>query len=319
MEKQTSKPPVLAKRKNPISSHKANITLEELFKLFVRRCRLKNLAQVTIDGYTNAYKYFTEWYGESLMCEDITQDLINSYILFLTEKYKPQTVNSYQFKIFPIVKFGTDEGYIKDAITFTHCVEQEQIKEIYSEEELRTLLKRPDTDSFAEYRSWVIINVLLATGIRAKELRELLIKDVDLDNGIISLSHTKNRKPRIVPVPSSLNLVLFEYLQTRNGSSEEPLFCNIYGEPMVRTTLQLSITKYCKKRGVQKHSLHLFRHTFITLSVRNGMSPILLKRITGHQSFKMLNHYYQFNITDLTEAVDSFNPLERFKGKKKLF
>ncbi len=319
MEKQTSKPPVLARRKSPVTSRKANISFEELFRLFEKECKIKGLASVTVDGYAYAYNCFVKWHKEPLTCGDITQDLINDYILYLTERYKSQTVNSYQFKLSPIIKFGTSAGYIKDTITFTHCVEQEHIKEIYTDDELKTLLERPDTKSFAEYRSWVIINVLLATGIRAKELRELLIKDVDLDNGVINLTHTKNRKPRIIPIPSSLNLILFEFLQTRNGTLEEPLFCNIYGEPMVRTTLQLSITKYCKKRGVQKHSLHLFRHTFITLSVRNGMSPILLKRITGHQNFKMLNNYYQFNITDLTEAVDSFNPLERFKGKKKLF
>ena len=49
------------------------------------------------------------------------------------------------------------------------------------------------------------------------------------------------------------------------------------------------------------------------------MSPILLQRITGHQSMKMLNNYYQFNPTDLVDVVDTFNPLEQFNLKKKLF
>ena len=242
-KKATTKPPVLSKRANPILSKKMDISLDELLNLYERECRIKNLADVTIKGYDFAFKAFMKWCNKPLSCSDITQDLINSYILYLSENFKPQTVNSYQFKISPVIKFGTKNGYIKDTITFTHCVEQEHIKQIYTDEELRTLLKRPTGNSFAEYRCWVIINLLLATGVRAAELRSILIKDVDLDNGVLSLPHTKNRKPRLIPIPSSMNLILFEYLQTRNGASNEPLFCNIYGEPLPRTTLQISITK----------------------------------------------------------------------------
>lgn len=322
MKNSTTKPPVtnLRQRKNPVNSSKANISFADLTDLFVHNCKRKNLAPETITGYSYAAKRFAEWYGENeLYCDDITQDLINDYIYFLTDNYKPQTVNSYQFKLSAVIKFGISFGYIKDNIEFTHCVEQEHIKEIYTADELKVLLKRPVSDSFAEYRDWVIINVLLATGIRAKELRELQIGDVDFDNGIINLTHTKNRKPRIIPIPSSLHIILFEYIKCRNGTHSEPLFCNIFGEPLKRTTLQLGITKYCKKRNVNKYSLHLFRHTFITLSVRNGMSPLLLKRITGHQSLKMLNNYYQFDVSDLTNVVDQYNPLTQFNPKVKKF
>lgn len=321
MKNSTTKPQVtnLKQRKNPVNSKKANISFEAMTDLFIHSCKQRQLAPETVTGYSYAAKRFQEWYSEELFCDDITQDVINDYILFLTENYKSQTVNSYQFKLSAVIKFGITNGYIKDSIEFTKCVEQEHIKEIYTNDELKILLKRPEGDSFAEYRNWVIVNVLISTGIRAKELRELLIKDVDFDNGVINLTHTKNRKPRIIPMSSALHLVLFEYVQCRNGVGDEPLFCNIFGEPLKRTTLQLTITQYCKKRNVQKHSLHLFRHTFITLCVRNGMSPLLLKRITGHQSLKMLNNYYQFNITDLTSVIDEYNPLNKFSAKVKKF
>lgn len=319
MKKRTTEP-LVRTRKNPANSKKADVSFASMTDLFLHSCKQKNLAPETVAGYSYASKRFSDWCNtENLSCNDITQDLINSYIFYLTENYKPQTVNSYQFKLSAVIKFGVSYGYIKDNIEFTKCVEQEHIKEIYSNDELNILLKRPQNDSFAEYRNWVIINVLLATGIRAKELRELLIKDIDFDNSIISLTHTKNRKPRIIPMPSSLHIIMFEYVRCRNGLPEEPLFCNIFGEPLKRTTLQLSITKYCKKRNVNKYSLHLFRHTFITLSVRNGMSPLLLKRITGHQSLKMLNNYYQFDISDLTNVVDQYNPLSQFAPKAKKF
>lgn len=314
------KEPTIRTRKNMDLSRMENIPLDELFRLYVHECRIKNLADVTVKGYEFAYKYFKDWLKRDITCDEVTQDLINEYVLHLKDRLgKPQTVNSYQFKISPVIKYGYKRGYIKDHIIFTHLVEQEHIKEIYTREELQVMLKKPEGNSFTEFRAWVIINMLLATGIRATELRELKIKNVDMENRVLNLEHTKNRKPRVIPIPSSLYFVLQEYLRVRNGAESECLFCNIYGEPLPRTTLQISVTKYCKKRGLTRYSLHLFRHTFITESVKNGMPIVFLKRITGHSSFAQLNRYYQYNPTDLVDIVDEYNPLEVLKTKQKKF
>lgn len=78
----------------------------------------------------------------------------------------------------------------------------------------------------------------------------------------------------------------------RNGAGEDYLFCSIYGDMMGRVTLQSSVARYNKSRGVEKTSIHLFRHTFITLEVREGIAPLVLRRITGHKSLKALDGYY---------------------------
>ncbi len=59
-----------------------------------------------------------------------------------------------------------------------------------------------------------------------------------------------------------------------------------------------------------------------TYFVFGGVIPcgeILLKRITGHSNFKILNDYYQFNATDLVNIADDFNPLQDFVQKEKKF
>ncbi len=296
-----------------------NISYKSLLDLYVRRCKVRNLSEATIQGYMNASRYFMDFAGYDLMCIDIDQDLINEYYLYLQNFYKPQTINSYVFKVCPIVKFGIEEGYIKDDIIFTHVVEQKQVKEIYTKEELEKLLVRPQNGTFGEMRAWTVINTLISTGIRAGELRALKIKDVKIDERYIVLNQTKNREPRILPMPTTLQKVLLEWLEIRNGASEDYLFCNIYGEKLERSVLQSCVKKYSLKRGVKKYGLHLYRHTFITLSVKSGMSPVMLKRITGHKSMKMLEHYYQHNPTDLVDIVDQYNPLEKFSPRVRKF
>lgn len=303
---------------NQVSDKIPDIKYNDLYLLYVKDCRLRNISEITIAGYQNANKYFLDFAGHDILCSDVNQDLITDYMLFLRQRLKPTTVNSYVFKVSPVVLFGVRRGYIKQDIHFSHMVEQEHFKEIYSDEELALLLKKPVKNTFAEYRSWVIVNLLLATGIRSLELRELLIKDLDLNNCLLTLRHTKNKKARVLPLSNTLVTILTEYLNFRNATEDEPLFCNIYGEPLPRTTLQLSISKYNKQRGVSKTSLHLFRHTFITMSVRSGMSPLLLKRITGHKGLKELENYYNYNASDLVQVINNFNPLEKFEAKKQI-
>ena len=97
------------------------------------------------------------------------------------------------------------------------------------------------------------------------------------------------------------------------------LFCNIYGEQIQRVVLQTLVKRYSLNRGVERYGLHLYRHTFITLSVRNGMDSVMLKRITGHKTMRMLEHYYQCEPSDLVNIVDELNPLEDFKQKEKIY
>lgn len=299
------------KRKVPESEHGiVNISYLSLFELYLRECKKKNLAEETIQGYRHSTRYFLDFAGHDLMCYDVTQDLINEYYLYLQEYHKATTVNSYVFKVSPTVLYGVDKGYIKEKIEFTHCKEQMEIKEIYTTEELEVLLKRPTENDFCEFRAWVIINLLISTGIRAKELRFLRVKDVNLQNGYIILNATKNKDARILPMPTTLCNIMTEWLEVRNASGEDWLFCNIFGEQMQRSGLQTDVKRYSMRRGINKYGLHLYRHTFITLSVRNGMDSVMLRRITGHKSTKMLERYYAFNPTDLVNIVDEYNPLE---------
>lgn len=72
------------------------------------------MAEETIKGYQYATIYFLDFVEYELMCNEVTQDLINEYYLYLQEHNKATTVNSYVFKISPTVLYGIEHGYIKE-------------------------------------------------------------------------------------------------------------------------------------------------------------------------------------------------------------
>lgn len=253
-------------------------TFEKLCEEYQRYGKINNLSPVTLKTYANACIYFQRFIGINTLCKNITQTTIDDYKLYLFDTgISAISVNSYIHNLSPTIKFGIKRGYIFKSIEFREIKAQEKIKDIYTTEELEILLKKPNIRKcgFAEYRNWAIINFLTATGVRATELRNIKIKDVDLQNDIIKLQVTKNNRARFVPISTSLKNVLVEYLPLRQyNSDDEYLFPNIYGEMIPRTTLQMGITKYCKRRGIEKYSLHLFRHCFATNYLRAGGQPI---------------------------------------------
>lgn len=296
-------------------------TFEKLCEEHQNYCRIRNLSPSTMKTYRINNRYFIAFVGENFLCSKINQKVIDNYKmhLFNERQVKAITVNTYVRNLSAALKYGMQRGNIKAKIEFRQAKVQEEIKPIYTEGELKILLKKPDIRKrgFAEFRNWAIISFLLATGVRARELRNIMMVDIDLENDLIRLQVTKNKKARYIPISSALKHVMTEYLRFRQSTkSDDYLFPNIYGEMLPVTTLQMSITKYCKKRGVTKYSLHLFRHCFATNYLRAGGNPLTLQRILGHSTLKMVNRYVQMNTADLQRDIDKYDPLDNIVRKR---
>lgn len=194
---------------------------------------------------------------------------------------------------------------------------EETIKETYSDGELKKLLKKPDLRkcNFAEYRSWVIVNLLLNNGCRAATIRNIQNQDVDLDNQVIYLRHTKNKKAQVILLCSELCSIIREYMRVRGGGNDEYLFPNESGEQLKEYALRSSIARYNNRRGVQKTSIHSFRHTFARkYLVDCGGNAFTLQRLLGHSTLDMTKHYCAIFDADIVKNYDSFSPLAQLKS-----
>lgn len=286
-------------------------TYEELFREFIKYIKIRGRADQTIQSYRYHSKYFTEFLGKDIYCSEISGKTLDEYIVYLREvKHITNgvTINSYIRNISPILKFGVKRRYILEDFISPVVKEQTKIKEIYSPQELHDLLEKPKKHDFINIRTWTVIWTLASTAIRARELRELKVKNVDLINRTIAVNATKNKRARYVPISSSFSEVIEEYFSIRGGNGDDYLFCNVYNEILSMTALQTCVRKYCHERGIEKTSLHLFRHTFITNAVNLNVSPLILQRITGHTTMKELSRYYNAKTTDLVSVIDEVAP-----------
>ena len=291
------------------------MTTKEAFEKFIRYKKIKNLSPDSIRTYENDFKYFSEFYNSSRLCSDITREVIYSFIEYLKENKNVNqvTIHSYMTHVRAVLYYFMEEGYTRK-FTIEMPKKEKTIKPTYTDKELVKLLEKPNLKkcTFTNYRNWVIVNYLLATGNRLRTMINLKIEDVDFDNSLIHMLKTKNKRQQIIPLSRKLKPILQEYLIYRKGSKSDYVFCNMYGKQMTTSGTENVLSKYNRSKGVEKTSIHMYRHTFAKKWILNGGDPFTLKEVLGHSTMDMVNQYVNIFGKDLENVFNSYNPLDNF-------
>lgn len=300
-------------------SKRTTLTIQEAFELFIRKCKIKNLTELSISSYEKKMVHFYEFIDKEEPITTITSDIVDDYILWLRENTEANdiTINSYLRSVRAFLYYCMECNYIP-TFKIKLIKAEKKIKETYTDEELVRLLEKPDINncSFSCYKTWVFENYLLGTGNRISTALDLHIGDINFDDWLITIRKTKNRKQQIIPLSHSLADVLKEYLEFRGGEPEDYLFCNEYGEKASERTYQQLVRRYNIKRNVNKTSCHLFRHTYARIAVINGIDPFRLMRLLGHSDLSVTREYVNMFAKDLQIDYEKFNPLDNLNKKK---
>ena len=297
---------------------KERITIKEAFEKYIKEKSVMNLSETTIELYKRFYNnVFTKFHHENELCKNITKEIVIDFIEFLKKrnpKIRTTSINSYLHSLRAMLYYFMESGYTPH-FKVKMVKSEKTIKETYSLDELERLLKKPDIKKcrFTEYRDWVMVCYLLATGNRLSTVSNLKIQDINFENNEITLRRVKNKKQYIIPLSSTLAKTLIEYLKIRKGEPSDYLFCNQYGAQLPKYGITSAIRRYNHSRGVTKTSVHLFRHTFAKNWILNGGDIFRLKNILGHSSLEMVKEYVNMFGGDLKRDFDKFNPLENMK------
>ena len=291
-------------------------TIEETFSDFIISKKTKGLAEKTLQSYQSQFQAVARHMDVKMDIAMLQKADLDAMIISMRDaSLSPNSINSYTRTLKSFFSWCNEQGITRLNIPLYKA--EETVKETYSDLELSALLKKPDIRkaTFAEYRDWVIINFLLNCGSRAATVRAIQIRDVDLDGGMVFYRHTKNRKAQVIPLCSAMIAILREYLRHRGGEAADYLFCTETGSQLTENGLRQSIARYNTRRGVQKTSIHLFRHTFARKYLIDcGGDAFTLQKLLGHSTLAMTKHYCAIFDADLTKNYDNFSPLAQMKA-----
>lgn len=292
-------------------------SLADLLPRFVAAQTTKGVSEKTVRMYHEHFHCIGRHLDISRPIDALTQeDLENLIVSFRSSGLSHNSISSYSRVLRTMLKWCREMGYTD--LQMPPIKDRETVKETYTDEELKLLLRKPLKDSgFCEYRNWVIINFLLNSGCRASTLRSIQNRDIDLSARQVSYRHTKTGKAQIIPLCSVMINILRDYMAIRMGKPAEYLFCNEYGEMMTENALREAVYRYNHKRGVEKTSLHAFRHTFARkYLVDCGGDAFTLQKLLGHSTLQMTKHYCMLYDADIMRNYDALSPLTLLAAPK---
>ncbi|XMB85403.1 tyrosine-type recombinase/integrase [Mycoplasmatota bacterium WC44] len=160
-------------------------------------------------------------------------------------------------------------------------------------------------------RSKVITYILLDTGIRLNELRELRVNDLKIYKNQINLKYTKTNRHRTVFLTDNTVSIIEEYLKVVEPT--DYLIVNITTkEKLSRYGMYKFFDEIKRKLNIPTNvslSFHKFRHTYATLCLEHGASLEFIRKTLGHSDITTTQKYLHLSNNKLRTEHNMCSPV----------
>jgi integrase/recombinase XerD len=186
------------------------------------------------------------------------------------------------------------------------------LPKVLSRTQVNQLIAAPDPKSSLFSRDVAILELLYASGLRASELCELKLRDVNLDVGCVRVLG-KGSKERIVPLGRAAGDAITRYLREDrpkfDRTHSDRLFLSRTGKPMERIGLWMLVEKYGRRSGLLKSvSPHTLRHCFASHLLGGGADLRVVQELLGHSDINTTQIYTHVDHTRLKGVHERFHP-----------
>jgi len=288
-------------------------TLGTASEEFYRHNRVKGLAEETQKAYKSYVGMFVKWCGEDTLLTEITEKKLDGYIYKKEDAgNKPISLATNMVHLRRFFNFCASRGYMEKIEVIIPKYEKE-LKDPYTDEEMKRLLKKPQTNNWVEYRNWTMINYFYSTGQRLSTVLNIKVYHLNLEKATVKLVWNKDKRQKYMPLSPALVKVLREYILLSGLEEQDYLFPEYEGKQLKKRSAEDAIADYNRARGVQKTGIHLFRHTFAKNYIVNGGNPMKLQHLLNHKTIDQTMQYVNLYSVDISSDLDMYNPLDCFK------
>jgi site-specific recombinase XerD len=271
---------------------------KEAFESYILSCKAAQLSQKTQRAYSDILLDFIRFTGEIDVCK-LNADLFNQYIASLTDRpgkygnFSPQSIAKHFAVVRTYLHWLYDQEYIPTCIS-------DRLKAPRQASNLPDALTDTEIDRLYEllakrgvFRDTLIFELLLDTGLRAQEVIDLNLTDVNLQDGSLKV-WGKGRREAIVPIGATVSrdLPLYVHKYRVSVPGEDALFVNRYGTRLGKEGLSTLVRRILSDvRESGKCGPHTLRHTFATQFLKNGGNFEVLRRVLRHSDIRSTQQY----------------------------
>lgn len=297
----------------------------------------------TIRGYRRDLLQFMEYleeYEEIHNFEEIEMMTFRSFIAYLNspkrlekdENTKDTKTSNRKAKLKPVSKRSINRK-ISALRTFFKYLQEIKVIETNKasyinvpkfEKELPNVINRDDlnrlrhvisTEKITGIRDRLIIEMLYSSGLRSIELINLSEFIIDIEEREIRVVG-KGNKERITFFSENAKKWLIKYIEEKKKQyanyTREVLIVNSKGKKLTTRSLRRLISAHAHEAGIEKEiTPHVFRHSFATELLNNGVDIRYLQELLGHSSIAATQIYTHVSKSLLRDIYMSTHPLAK--------
>jgi len=247
--------------------------------------------------------------------EDIDIDLIHKYIkartLFKSKAFTCSIIGIMRAMGDLLVEEGiwtqNPLRWISGPKLFSH----RRIPKNYHRSDLKKIFEESFNSTYPYFRKLypAIISIFYTTGLRKSELLSLDLKDWNRTESTLKVYGSKTGQDRLVPVSEVAWKCIEDYLKARNtlllklNKTSDALFINRKGSRVNGTQILVQFKRIAKRAGVDKATIHMFRHSCATSLIEEGVPLENVKQVLGHACVQTTYRYSHIASPERVRAI----------------
>lgn len=272
---------------------------------------VRGAAQQTRREYARYVREFLKWVSRSTSV-DVGKLNPRDLIEFVTERAKhckPGTAKLVATALRSFLRFlqmsGIGDARLVAAVPIVPNWKLARLPKILTSAQQRALLRAFDQSSATGRRDYAMVLCLAQMGLRAHEVAQLALDDIDWRGGTLRIAIGKSRRESMLPLPATVGRGLVAYLRDgRPAEAGRNVFVRhrvCIGKPLTSSAVCSAIRRAFDRAqiAVPSKGTHALRHTAATRMLRGGASLKDLADVLRHRSLNTTAIYAKVDLPRL--------------------
>lgn len=288
--------------------------INESFDAFVQYLRVeRGVSEITVKNYREDFKIFLLSFPDVRATDDLNVDMLPEFVRRQDELARSSSTILRRYSLLRnYFSFLNEEDILHEEIPDVDKPKSsKRLPFVMSNEEVDELLEAPDISKDNGMRDRAMLELMYATGLRVSELLSLRFRNLNMQNGLITV-YGKGNKQRSVPVSSFALEFLRKYIdgprkRVKGSKDTDIIFLNRDGKALSRTYFFMQVKRYAEEKGIDSSvSPHTLRHCFATHLLENGASLRAVQEMLGHSNIATTQIYTEVSTKRIMSAYDLY-------------
>lgn len=288
--------------------------INESFDAFIQYLRVeRGVSEITVKNYREDFKIFLLSFPDVRTTDDLSVDMLPEFVRRQDELARSSSTILRRYSLLRnYFSFLNEEDILHEEIPDVDKPKSsKRLPFVMSNEEVDELLEAPDISKDNGMRDRAMLELMYATGLRVSELLSLRFRNVNMQNGLITV-YGKGNKQRSVPVSSFALEFLRKYIdgprkRVKGSKDTDIIFLNRDGKALSRTYFFMQVKRYAEEKGIDSSvSPHTLRHCFATHLLENGASLRAVQEMLGHSNIATTQIYTEVSTKRIMSAYDLY-------------